>query len=286
MENKIAFLFPGQGAQFVGMGTDFFRGKSGGIYDVMRDGPMEELNKTKFAQEAIFLHSLAAAEALSGRGVVPDCVAGFSLGEITALHFTESLDCTELLKVRAEAMQKCCETNPGMMVAVLRLNRVVEFDKTWAVNFNSPDQIVYSCCAPVVDEFIAEVVKQGGRAVQLKVSGAFHSPLMNTASGALREFLVSKSLGNPSVPVYSNVTAGILDKKELISEQVKSPVLWRQTVENMLDDGVRTFIEVGPGQVLAGLVKKIVDDKGAEGVRVFSVGDIAGADKVAAEVAK
>ena len=305
-QNKTAFLFAGQGAQFVGMGADFFAGCSGEIYDLMREGPQEELNKTVNAQEAIFLHSLAAAEELRRRGVVPDCVAGFSLGEITALHFVGALDCTELLRVRAAAMQKCCEETPGAMVGVVKLTHekvrgLVEAlgrDDVWAANFNSPALTVCSCAPEAVEALSAAAAAAGGKGLRLRVSGAFHCPLMSRAAEAVKNFLSDKKLRTPNIPVYSNVTAKPYNEKlpskiegcrdsggvsDLISTQITSPLLWQQTIENMLADGVRTFVEVGPGQELTGLVRRIVEAQGVDGVRIFNASDFAGIENIVKE---
>ena len=225
---KVAFLFAGQGGQ---------------------DG------RTADVQPAIFRESLAQARALK---IVPDCVAGFSLGEITALVFAGVLG-EEIVEVRATAMQECCDKMNGAMVAVVRLGKVVDFPGAWAVNFNSPEQIVYSMDAGVVDEFSKKVASLGGRAIKLSVSGAFHSPHMKGASEKVAEFLKGVELGKPKMPIYSNVTAQPHIDKDLISKQIISPVLWQQTIENMIADGVDAFIECGPGNVLSGLVRKIND---------------------------
>jgi len=299
MRQKTAFLFAGQGAQFVGMGADFFRNKQGGIYDIMRQGPSEELTLTKNAQPAIFLHDLAAAEELQRRGVAADCAAGFSLGEIPALVFAGVLGRTdgfELVQTRAAAMQKCCEENLGMMVGVVKLTheKVREIiaalgrDDIWAANFNSPALTVCSCKPDAVEPLSAAAAAAGGKGLRLRVSGAFHCPLMNDASAALRAYLANKKLNPARIPIYSNVTAKPYgsDYKELISIQIISPLLWQQTIENMLADGVRNFIEVGPGQELTGLVRRIVEAKGAEGIRIFTVGDMNSVDAVVKEIAK
>lgn len=309
MKNKTAFLFAGQGAQFVGMGVDFFDGTSGGIYDVMRNGPAEELNKTINAQPAIYLHDLAAAEALRQKGVVPDCVAGFSLGEIPALVFAGAMSFSaghEFVSVRAAAMQSACEKNPSTMFAVIRLGveKIEElagnFEDVWVANYNSPEQVVCSCSLAMAEAFSNAVTAAGGRTIRLKVSGAFHSPLMFEARKAAEKWLHTRELRLAKIPVYSNWTGQpyVHDYKERIALQIQSPVLWQDIINNMLADGVRTFVEVGPGTVLSGLVKKIIEasseysvfDAGAElsstfeGVRIFSVSDRAGVERLALEI--
>ena len=295
MKEKTAFLFAGQGAQFVGMGADFFTGMSGGVYDVMRDGPIEELSKTINAQPAIYLHGLAVAEELRCRGIVPDCVAGFSLGEVPALVFAGAMKQSEGLEfvgVRAEAMQRACEENVGAMLAVVRLpiakvEEIVRgFEDVWVANYNSPEQVVCSCEIAQVDAFSAAVASAGGRALRLKVSGAFHSPLMADARLVVEDWLDSRDLRNLKIPCYSNWTGELYvhDYKERMAFQIQESVLWIDVIENMLADGVRTFVEVGPGNVLAGLVKKITEHNGTEGVKIFSAGDMAGVDAVVEEI--
>ncbi|KAI4454083.1 3-oxoacyl-(acyl-carrier-protein) reductase [Holotrichia oblita] len=248
------------------MGGELFAGKSGGIYDLMKNGPAEELNKTLNAQQAIFLHGLAEAEALKRKGIKADCAAGLSLGEITALAFAGVLKDDGFVRVRAEAMQACCEKNRGAMLAVIKLSpeKVIslckQFKEVWPVNFNSPEQTVCSCSADIVDAFSDAVASAGGRALKVKANGAFHSPHMNEASKTVAEYLTSIKLGKPEIPVFSNVTARPFDNSALISKQISSPVLWQQIIENMIKDGVDSFIECGPGTVLSGLVKKIAGE--------------------------
>lgn len=293
--DKIAFLFAGQGSQHIGMGADFFAGQTGGVYDLMRDGPMEELNKTVNAQSAIYLHDLTVAEELRNRGIVPHCVAGFSLGEIPALVFAgvmSSDDGFAFVNVRGRAMQEACEKNGGTMVAVMRLGAdaikkiAKQFNNVWPVNFNNPEQTVCACSLDSADAFSEEVTKQGGRTIRLKVSGAFHCPYMDGASKDVSRFLESVKLNKCSIPLYSNLTAKIYDKdyKELISKQVNNPVLWQQIIENMIIDGATTFIEVGPGNVLSGLVKKITDGKGFSNIKILGASDIASIKKVVEEL--
>lgn len=291
MKYKTAFLFAGQGAQFVGMGADFFGGMHGGIFDVMRVGPAEELNKTINAQPALYLHDLAVAEELRARGIVPDCVAGFSLGEIPALVFAGALRKDiglDFVNLRADAMQRACDENPSTMIAVVRLKTELaeslaeRVDDVWVANYNSPEQVVCSCALTAADVFSKEVAAAGGRALRLKVSGGFHSQLMSSARETAEKWLDSIELRPAKIPVYSNWTGQVYmhDYKERLALQIQSPVLWQDIIENMLADGVRTFVEVGPGTVLAGLVKKIAEHKGADGVRIFSASNLAEIDSV------
>ena len=287
---RIAFLFAGQGSQFVGMGNDLFAGQSGGIYDIMRNGPEEDLNKTINAQQAVFLHGLAEGRALVAKGIWPRFVAGFSLGEITALSFAGVFNNDDIVKVRAEAMQKCCEKNSGTMVAVMRMTAdkvesiAKKFEGVWPVNYNSAEQTVCSCSTAVVDDFVAAVMKEGGRAIKLKVGGAFHSPHMDEASKAVEEFLKGQKLNavegltifsNKTGSAYRDFEKGIY--QEYISEQINSPVKWQETIENMIcgDRMIDTFIECGPGNVLCGLVKKIAEAKGlADKIQIFKAEDL------------
>ena len=226
---------------------------------------------------AIFKESLVQAQALAKKGYKPDCLAGFSLGEITALAFAGVFADDEIVKVRATAMQECCEQTNGTMIAVLRLERVIDFTGAYPVNFNSPEQIVYSMDAGKANAFIAEVAEKGGRAVRLKVAGAFHSPHMQDATDKVAAYLANIELGKPKIPVYSNITAQPYhgDYKLLISKQISNPVKWQQTIENMLADGVDTFIECGPGNVLCGLVKKIAEARGvADKIKIQKAEDL------------
>ena len=279
-----AYVFPGQGAQYVGMGKDLYDKSQTGkelfeqandilgfsITDVMFNGTDEDLKQTKVTQPAIFLHSVILAKTI--KGFQPDMVAGHSLGEFSALVANGALsfeDGLKLVSKRAEAMQKACEAEPSTMAAVMGLqNDVVEqvCDQIEEVvvpaNYNSPGQIVISGSMQGIDKAV-ELLKEKGakRAVKLKVGGAFHSPLMDPAKQELEKAISETHFSKPVCPVYQNATAEPSDDPETIKanliKQLTSPVKWTQTVEKMLEDGAQSFTEVGPGKVLQGLIKKV-----------------------------
>lgn len=289
---KIAFVFAGQGAQYSGMGQSLCEASPAakavfdtadklrpGTSEQCFTGTAEELSITKNTQPCLYCVDLAAAKALEEAGVKPDYVAGFSLGEIAALSyagvFSEEQGFSFVCK-RAEAMQKSGEENPGAMAAVLKLkNEQVEelcagFEKVWPVNYNCPGQLVCAGEKSQIEEFCQKVAEIGGKAVPLAVSGGFHSPFMESASQALKEVLEPMELSAPQVPVYANYTAQPYDQtaKELLTQQVKNPVRWQETVETLHSLGVDTFIECGPGKTLCGLIRKTV-----KGVKVMNVQD-------------
>jgi len=280
-----AYLFPGQGAQFSGMGLDLYDNSAKArelfnqandilgfdIMKVMFEGTPEELKETKVTQPAIFLHSTILAEVL-GDSFQPDMVAGHSLGEISALVANETLDFSDGLKLvskRAQAMQKACEAQPSTMAAVLSLeDAVVEkicIDTPGivvAANYNCPGQLVISGDIEAIN-IACEAMKEAGarRALVLPVGGAFHSPLMEPAKKELAAAIENTNFANPACPIYQNVsTVAITDpseiKKNLVS-QLTAPVKWTQSMQQMIADGATTFIEVGPGNVLQGLMRKI-----------------------------
>jgi [acyl-carrier-protein] S-malonyltransferase len=280
-----AYIFPGQGAQFVGMGLDLYENypiaqelfeKANkilgfNITDIMFEGTPEELKQTKVTQPAIFLHSVILSKVL-GDSFKPDMVAGHSLGEFSALVANGVLNFEDGLKLvsqRALAMQKACELQPSTMAAVLALaDDVVEkiCEETpgvvVAANYNCPGQLVISGEVEAIN-LACEKMKEAGarRALVLPVGGAFHSPLMEPAREELAAAIENTVFSTPSCPIYQNVTTtAVLDpeeiKKNLIS-QLTAPVKWTQSVQNMVKDGATLFTEVGPGKVLQGLVKKI-----------------------------
>ena len=287
---KIAFIFSGQGAQYSGMGKELydFSPAAKAVYDMADsvregtsrqcfEGSTEELCKTVNTQPCVFTADLAAAYALVEKGIKPDCVAGFSLGEIAALAFSKMLSDEEAFKLvckRGELMDKASTENPGAMAAVMKLTpqQVEEicskFDKTYPVNYNSPAQTVVATTSENADKFCEAVKEAGGRAKLLAVSGAFHSPFMAEAADGLAEYMENVDFSQPETVIYSDVTAKPYegDYKALVKAQVESPVKWQTIVENMVADGVDTFIEVGVGKTLTGLVKRINGD-----VKAFKV---------------
>lgn len=282
---KTAYVFPGQGAQFVGMGQDLYNlneetkalfEKANEILgfritDIMFNGTDEDLKQTKVTQPAIFLHSVALATAL-GDSFKPDMVAGHSLGEFSALVAAGALsfeDGLRLVSQRANAMQKACEIEPSTMAAILGLeDSVVENicaqieDVVVPANYNCPGQLVISGSITGVDKACALLTEAGAkRALKLNVGGAFHSPLMEPAKVELQAAIESTEIRTPNCPIYQNVDAkpytSPAEIKANLIAQLTGAVRWTQTVQNMLADGAEAFVEVGPGNVLQGLVKKV-----------------------------
>ena len=291
---KTAFVFPGQGAQFVGMGLPLYEGNAEAkrlfdeankilgfdITEIMFRGTDEELKQTKVTQPAVFLHSVLIARAL-GADFQPDMVAGHSLGEFSALVSAEALsfeDGLTLVSKRAMAMQKACEKTPSTMAAILGLpdEKVEEVcqsitdEVVVAANFNGPGQIVISGSMPGIER-ACELLKAAGakRALPLKVGGAFHSPLMEPAREELAQAIEATAFAAPKAPVYQNVVAkAVCDAAEIKSNLVKqltSPVRWTASVQQMVADGAERFVELGPGSVLQGLIKKIAPSVVTEG---------------------
>jgi [acyl-carrier-protein] S-malonyltransferase len=288
-----AYVFPGQGAQFIGMGKDLYdkspvakemferaNAISGfRITDLMFAGTEEDLKQTKVTQPAIFLHSTILAAVL-GNSFKPDMVAGHSLGEFSALVANKTLsfeDGLVLISKRAMAMQKACEKTPSTMAAILGLddNIVEEIcasikEVVVPANYNSPGQIVISGSNEGIDKAI-EMLKEKGakRVIKLAVGGAFHSPVMEPARLELEEAIRSTTFNKPVCPVYQNVNAKPSIEPEVIKSnlvlQLTSPVRWTQSVLNMISDGATSFVEVGPGNVLQGLIKKVNKDIVTEG---------------------
>ena len=281
-----AYVFPGQGAQFVGMGKDLYNQyplakeyfeKANDILgfritDLMFEGTPEDLKQTKVTQPAVFLHSVISAFVL-GDDFKPEMVAGHSLGEFSALVVAKALsfeDGLKLVYARAIAMQKACEIEPSTMAAVLGLSdEIVEevcesITKTVVVpaNYNCPGQLVISGSIEGID-IACELLKEKGakRALKLPVGGAFHSPLMQPASEELQAAINATKFSIPVCPVYQNVNAYPQTESEAIKQnliaQLTAPVRWTQTVKNMITDGATEFCELGPGDVLKGLIKKI-----------------------------
>ena len=280
-----AYIFPGQGAQFSGMGLDLFEASGLAqeyfnkandilgfpITDIMFEGEAEDLKQTKVTQPAIFLHSVILSKVL-GDTFKPDMVAGHSLGELSALVANGTLnfeDGLRLVSKRALAMQKACELQPSTMAAVLGLeDHIVEEvcasskGIVVAANYNCPGQLVISGDIPSIED-ACEVLKEKGarRALVLPVGGAFHSPLMEPAREELAAAIENTTFNTPTCPIYQNVsTTAITDPKvikENLMAQLTAPVKWTQSMQQMIADGATHFIEVGPGKVLQGLMRKI-----------------------------
>lgn len=288
-----AYIFPGQGAQFPGMGKDLYDRSERAkvlfesankvlgfrITDIMFDGTAEELKQTKVTQPAIFLHSVISA--LVADDFKPDMVAGHSLGEFSALVSNKVLSFEDgliLVSKRAEAMQKACEINPSTMAAILGMEdeKVIALCETIdeivvPANYNSPGQLVISGSNEGI-ALACEKLKEAGakRALPLQVGGAFHSPLMEPAREELEQAIMETRFHEPICPIYQNYTSrphtDVEEIKKNLNHQLTAPVKWRQSVINMIEDGATSFIECGPGKVLQGLVKKINPD-----IETFSI---------------
>ena len=278
--SKTAYIFPGQGAQHPGMGQGLYQDHKDlmesaneilgfRITDIMFEGTEEDLKATRVTQPAIFLHSVVLALAQEEK---PQMVAGHSLGEFSALVAAGALsfeDGLKLVSLRAQAMQECCEKQPGSMAAIINLpDNVIEeicagIPGVVPANYNAPGQVVISGEEEAIDQACAKLKEAGAkRALKLAVSGAFHSPLMEPAREKLAKAIEATPFQKPFCPVYQNVTAQPTTDPAVIKEnclkQLTSPVRWTQTVQNMYADGAAHFVELGPGTVLQGLVKRIV----------------------------
>ncbi len=282
----VAFVFPGQGSQYVGMGEDLHERnpEARSLFEKADDilgiplssicfgGPDEDLKQTKNTQPAIFLHSVVVAKLY--QGLKAGMAAGHSLGEYSALVYAGALtfeDGLKLVRLRGELMQRAGVEQPGTMAAIVGLDAKVVGEvcsKAWeagvvqAANFNSPGQVVISGSVSGVRKAMEMAKERGAKLVkELQVSGAFHSPLMESAKTGLRAALEATEIRDASIPVYANVTASPVQKaeeiRELLYQQLTSPVRWEESVVNMVRDGASTFVEVGPGKVLQGLVKRI-----------------------------
>ncbi len=289
---KIAFIFPGQGSQSIGMGKDLYENSQAAknvfetadnnlemkISKICFEGPEDDLKQTINTQPAILTVSIAALEALKEKcNVTPDCVAGHSLGEYSAMYAAGALDLNSVIKIiakRAELMNKAATQTQGAMAAVLGLsqekiseclNSMDSSDIVSVANYNSPDQTVITGEINSVNKAM-EALKAAGakRVIPLPVSGAFHSALMKDASIEFASFINQFEIKNANIPVLTNIDAKATvespEFKEKMPTQIYSSVLWTQTIESMINNGVDTFIEIGPGKVLAGLNKKINSD--------------------------
>ena len=296
---KIGFLFPGQGSQYTGMARDIYENSVEAkemmtsaddilginLSGIMFSGPEDKLKQTEFTQPAIFLHSIILANIVCK--ISPSAAAGHSLGEYSALVSAGSIEFSEavkLVRIRGKAMQQAGIDNPGTMAAVLGLNpNIVKecCEKASAsgivqcANFNSPGQIVISGSIEGVKKAMEFCKSAGAKLVkELVVSVAFHSPLMHSAQNELKKALDETSFYNAHFPVYTNVSAGPVTEKEQLKNQLfrqlTSPVLWEESINNMIRDGIDEFVEIGPGKVLQGLVKKINPDIKCFGIDKYS----------------
>ena len=288
---SIAFVFAGQGAQYPGMGKELYDCSAAaravfdraealrpGTLEMCFSGSAEELSQTINTQPCLFAMDMACAQAAVEAGAAPACCAGFSLGEVAAACFAGVMDFDQAFRFvvrRAEAMQACGERFRGAMGAVLRLTTdqveaiCREFpESAYPVNYNCPGQTVVACTEEVYEALAARVAAEKGRIMRLNVSSAFHTPWMGDASAELAEYLAAHEPGSPRMPLYSNFSAAPYgdNAAQLLSRQVSSPVLWQRSIENMAAAGADTFIELGAGKTLSGLVRKTIP-----GARILNV---------------
>jgi len=297
--SKTALIFPGQGSQFVGMGKDIYEiddakliiNKANDVlgFDIkkiMFEGPEDILTDTKNAQPAILTVSIALFTLLKKKGIDYQGVAGHSLGEYSAYVASGRLDFEDALNLVRERGRLMSEVEPGkgMMAAVMKIDDqkvediCKEYDKVVPANYNCPGQLVISGDKEQMQKVIEKIKEKGGRVIPLNVSGAFHSPLMKDAAKKFRSTLDSVSFKDSKIALYSNVDALPVSndhERDLLEKQIYSSVKWTQTINNMIKDGFTTFIEVGPGKVLTGLVKKINKD-----INVINVSDFNSLDSI------
>ena len=296
---KVAFVFSGQGAQYPGMGREIMESykaaadvfnrlesKMPGLKRLCFESTKEELMETRNTQPAMFAVETATAAVLSDMGIKADAAAGFSLGEMAALVYSGVVSLEEgfdLVSMRGELMQREAEKHKAAMSAVLKLpaEKVEEiasgFADVYPVNYNSPGQVVVSGTVEALPAFEAKVKEEGGRAMRLSVGGGFHSPFMKNAALLFAEELDKYSFSAPSLPIYSNALGDVYGDniKGTLSKQIDSPVRWEMIVRRMIGSGVDTFIEIGPGSTLTGLIRKIDGS-----VRTFNASDNSGIESI------
>lgn len=300
----LAFVFPGQGSQAPGMGQALYLHSPAarqlldqaeslmpGLLSTCFEGSMEALTRTDTAQPALFAICTATAAAAVEAGLIPQAAAGFSLGEWTAIAAAGLLPfeaAFSLVKQRGAYMQACAAEHPGGMAAVLRMSSeelaqvLRDFPAVWPVNYNSPEQTVVAASMAALDQFMEAMKAQGRRVMKLNVSGAFHSPLMKTASEQLSNALRGQAFNPPTFPVYSNVFALPYTQDRAaatLAAQVQSPVQWVRSIQAMVAAGVDSFLELGPGKVLSGLIGKIAPE-----AKVYQAEDVAGLQAIARQI--